>query len=528
MTFVSYEFLAFLAVFVLVYYVLPGRFRWMILLAGSLLFYLASGVKYFVFLLITCISVYGLALWIEQIHTAGTEEIKKQGLKGEEKKAFRAGIKKRQKGVLQLGLFVNLGILIVVKYTNFAIWNVNQWLHFFGREGELGFVTWALPLGISYYTLQALGYILDIYHGKYKAWRNPFQILLFLSFFPQVVQGPVSRFDKLKETLFANHPWSRQQVCRGMERMLWGFFKKLVVADRVAPVVMAIGQNPEELGGIYVLVGMLAYTLQLYGDFTGGIDIAIGCGELFGVELPENFDRPFSAESLAEYWRRWHMSLMQWFREYVFYPLAGSRFANRSRKIGEKVLGKKAASKLPMYIASLITWFLTGIWHGASWNFVIWGMVNGVILLASQEAAPLYRKFHKKYAFSNTPVYHRFMVLRTLMMVSAVQMFEYYASPLTAIRMFGDLIFVWDVGRLFDGSAALLGITLADCAVLLLSVPLFCMVGSIQGKEDVRLWMERKSGLVRFLVWFGLFLAVVILGVYGQGYDKQSFIYNQF
>ena len=149
-------------------------------------------------------------------------------------------------------------------------------------------------------------------------------------------------------------------------------------------------------------------------------------------------------------------------------------------------------------------------------------------MLASQEATPLYRKFHKKYAFSNTPVYHWFMVLRTLMMVSAVQMFEYYASPLTAIRMFGDLIFVWDIRRLFDGSAALLGITLADCAVLLLSVPLFCMVGSIQGKEDVRLWMERKSALVRFLVWFGLFLAVVILGVYGQGYDKQSFIYNQF
>lgn len=528
MVFLSYEFLGFLIIFVLAYYCLPGRFRWMVLLAGSLLFYMSSGVRYLAFLLVTAFSIFFLALRIEKIQEEGKQKIRQEGMKGEEKKAFRAGIKKRQRRILQTGLFLNLGILIVVKYTDFAIWNYNQWLHFFGKETSVGFMNWALPLGISYYTLQALGYLLDIYHDKYPAEHNPFRLLLFLSFFPQVVQGPISRFDKLKETLFAVHELSWRKVSRGLQRILWGFYKKLVVADRIAPAVMAAGQNPYELGGIYVLAGMFAYTLQLYGDFTGGIDIAIGCAELFGVELPENFDRPFSADSLAEYWRRWHMSLMQWFREYVFYPLAGSRFFHNLRKGGEKIFGKKGSARIPMYGASLITWFLTGIWHGASWNFVVWGLVNGVILLASQEAASLYRRFHKTCPFSNTPAYSRFMKFRTLLIVSTVQMFEYYPSPAVAVQMFFGMFFSWNLSAFLGGWQASLGISAADLVILTFSVLLFCIVGALQEKENVRSRIGKRGRLVRFAIWFGLFLAVLILGIYGQGYDKQAFIYNQF
>lgn len=528
MMFVSYEFLAFLFAAAVLYYVLPKRCQWMLLLAASLLFYVSSGTRYVAYILATAVTIYGLAVVMDSIREKGKEEIREKGLTGTDKKVFRAAMQKRMKRVMLLGVFFNLGILLVVKYTNFAIWNINYFLSAAGSSDEIGYVGWLLPLGISYYTLQALGYLLDVYHGTEKAERNPFKLLLFLSFFPQVVQGPISRFGRLKESLFAEHGWSSQRVCRGLERMLWGFFKKLVVADRVAPVVIAVGQNAPELDGVYVLMGMLAYTLQLYGDFTGGIDIALGCAEVFGVELPENFDRPFGSESLAEYWRRWHMTLMQWFREYVFYPMAGSSFSKNLVKTGEKLFGKKTAVKLPVYAVSLVTWFLTGIWHGASWNFVIWGLVNCVILLVSQELVPVYREVHKRYSVTNTAIYRRFMILRTLLLVSTVQMFEYYPSPKVAISMFFGMFASFRSGGLFDERWAMLGIGGADVVLLVLFVVLFCLAGRIKNRESVRDWVEKRPAPARFVLWFGMFLAVLIFGIYGQGYDASQFIYNQF
>lgn len=528
MMFVSYEFLAFLFAAAVLYYVLPKRCQWVLLLAASLLFYVFSGAKYIAYILATALTIYGLAVVMERIREKGKQEIKERGLAGAEKKACRAAVQKRIKRVMLLGVVINLGILVVVKYTNFAIWNMNYLLSLAGENDALAYVGWLLPLGISYYTLQALGYLLDVYHGTEKAEKNPFKMLLFLSFFPQVVQGPVSRFGKLKESLFAEHTWSLQRVCRGLERMLWGFFKKLVVADRVAPVVIAVGQNAPELDGIYVLVGMLAYTLQLYGDFTGGIDIALGCAQVFGVELPENFDRPFGSESLAEYWRRWHMTLMQWFREYVFYPMAGSSFSKKLVKTGEKLFGKKIAVKLPVYVVSLVTWFLTGIWHGASWNFVIWGLVNCVILLVSQELTPVYRGVHKRFSVTNTAAYKRFMILRTLLLVSTVQMFEYYPSPKVAIGMFFRMFATFRPSALLDERWELLGIGGADVVLLVLSVVLFCFAGAIKNRESVRGWVEKRPAPARFALWFGMFLAVLIFGMYGQGYDASQFIYNQF
>jgi len=505
MAFLSYEFPVFMIVLLFLYYFLPKRMQWTILLAGSLLFYSFSGAKYLLFLLTTTFSIYGTALWLDRVQ--------------EKRTRFR---------IIWIGAGLNLGIFVIVKYTNFIIGNCNHLMAMAGAEKQLERVNWLLPLGISYYTLQALGYLIDVYHKKYEAERNPFRLLLFLSFFPQVVQGPVSRFDQLKKSLFAQHQWSWDRVYQGLWRILWGAYKKLVVADRVAPVVAAVGQNYQELDGIYVLIGMFAYTLQLYGDFTGGIDIALGCAQMFGITLPENFDRPFASVSLAEYWRRWHMSLMQWFREYVFYPLSGSRAARKLMKTGGRFWGRKRAAKLPVYYASLITWFLTGIWHGASWNFVIWGMVNCLILLVSQEASPLYRRFHKKYSLSQTKAYHGFMTLRTLFLVSTVQIFEYYPSPGIAVRMFLGMFGSLHITNLLDGRMELLGISNADIWILGWSVLLFCLVGRTQSGKGIRAWFVNRSGSFRFAVWFSMFLVVLVFGIYGQGYDARQFIYNQF
>jgi len=501
MNVVSYEFAAFLSICVVLYYILPGRVQWLVLLAASMYFYAASGTGYLIFILTATVTVYAAALLLER---------------------------RQNPGVLWTAVAVNLAVLLVIKYTNFVLENCNWLFMAAGREKRLEPVSWLLPLGISYYTLQSIGYVIDVYHRKYMPEKNPLRLLLFLSFFPQLVQGPVGRFDQLRRTLFREHRWDQDRICLGMQRILWGLFKKLVAADRVAPAVLAVARNAGELDGVYVLVGMLAYTLQLYGDFTGGIDIALGCAQLFGVELAENFDRPFASESLAEYWRRWHMSLMQWFREYVFYPLSGSGFAVKLMKRGEAALGRKRASKLPVWFASLLTWFLTGIWHGASWNFVVWGMTNCVILLVSQELTPRYRKFRKNHPFTRTTAYHLFMKLRTLLLVSTVQMFEYYSSPWEALRMFGTMCTSFRPGALFDGRMELLELSGADIVILLLCVVLFVFVGGRQKDGAVREWLKEKNEYARFAVWFGMFLSVLIFGVYGFGYDAGQFIYNQF
>lgn len=507
MSFISYGFLGFLLISLILYYLVPKKVQWFFLLLFSLLFYCSGGVPYVLFLLVTGTTIYKTAVVLSEIPR------EKQ---------------KTRKRIFLLGIGANLVIFVVLKYVNFAISNVNLLLGLLRSRSHLDFFDIVLPLGLSYYTLQAIGYLTDIYRGKYEAERHLGKFLLFLAFFPQLVQGPISQFDELKKTLFSEHALNWKQIMRGVQRMLWGLFKKLVIANRVLPVVLAVGSNPKELGGVYTLIGMLAYTLELYGDFTGGIDMAIGCAQMFGVCLPENFDRPFVSVSLAEYWRRWHMSLMKWFREYVFYPLSVSNCAGCLMKYGKKFLSKKKAARLPVYFASLVTWFLTGIWHGASWNFVVWGIMNCVIILVSQELAPVYRKFHKKYEFSNGKLYHIFAVLRTMFLVSTVQMIEYYPSPVTAFSAFVMMIPTFQIRELFGEHFLMLGISGGDILILLGGVCLFCLTGFWKGRKSLQEWIENWNGAIRFMVWMGLLFATLILGVYGQGYDAGQFIYNQF
>ncbi len=523
MTFVSYGFFVFLVCSVIIYYLVPGPVQWPVLLAISVVFYLSNGPKYFIYVIITSVSVWALALAIEREQSAVRAHT---GDSSEEKKRIRSESKKKQKRILLAGVILNVGILVILKYTNFAILNINVLLRMTAGL-ELNFTSWLLPLGISYYTLQAVSYIIDVYHGTEEAEKNYFKVLLFTSFFPQVIQGPISRFGELKESLFSSHEWSPERIKSGSERILWGFFKKLVVADRVAPVVSAVSLNPEA-GGIYTFIGMLAYTLELYGDFTGGIDIALGCAELFGVTLPENFDLPFSSGSLAEYWRRWHMSLMKWFREYVFYPVSVCGKPKRLISAVKQRFGKKAGAKIPVWFATALTWLLTGMWHGASWNFIIWGMANCFILLISQELTPLYRNFHKRFAFSESGWYRKFTEVRTLLLVSAVQMFEYYGSCGTAVRTFFGIFTDFRISAFIEGGLSVIGISAADAVILVIAVIIFCIVGSLKKKGPVRKQIASEPGALRAVLWFGLFLCVLIFGVYGIGYDAAGFIYNQF
>lgn len=544
MLFTSYEFLGFLLILFPLYYMIPKKRQWMLLLGASYLFYFMAGAYCLLYILVTTVTVYLLGRKVEDLRQeqAGYLKAHKGEIGKEEKKAYKNAIKKRQWRALVFGLLINLGILAVVKYTNFAIYNVNLTLHFFGSAGQLDFLDIALPMGISFYTFQALGYLIDVYRGTVEAERNPFRFALFVSFFPQLVQGPISRFHDLGGTLYAEHSFDGKAVSFGLQRILWGFFKKLVIADRMLVAVNEIIRNPESYGGGFVFAGMMFYALELYADFTGGIDITIGVAQALGIKVTENFNRPYFSKSVKEYWRRWHITMGTWFTDYIFYPISVCKPMLKFSKFSREHFGEVIGKRMPVYLSSFAVWFATGIWHGASWNFIVWGLGNWAVIMISQEFAPLYQKFHekinglvnrnrereRKFLLENNSFYRLFQILRTLLLMSCLRSFDCYRDVPLTFRMFGSMFTERNWRVLWDGSLLELGLSPLDYGILAAGVVLLVIVSLVQRKGSVRERIAAKSYPVRFAVWFGLFLTVLLMGAYGVGYDASQFIYNQF
>ncbi len=528
MLLVSYEFLFFLFLSAIVYYLIPKRFQWCLLLLMSYLFYITAGWKSVIFIIITTLSTWWTGMRLSVLTAEGEDHLKACNEDRIQKKEYRLRHKKRMFRLLLAVLLLNFGLLAVLKYTNFAIDNINIGLRLFGRENAYSYVNWILPLGISYYTFQAMGYLIDVYRNKYEAEKNVFHLALFISFFPQLIQGPISQFADMKTEFFRKHSWNKHNIYAGMQRMLWGYMKKLIVADRLSPVITAISQNPDLYRGFYVWIGMISYTIQIYADFSGGIDIVIGAAQLFDIRLPENFERPYFSKSVPEYWRRWHMSLMLWLREYIFYPASVCQPVSRLTGWVKKRFGMGAARRVPVYSASILVWLVVGIWHGATWGYVIWGMIHCVILLISQEMNSWKKRFHQKHQVGAKKWFPVFQIGRTLLILSLVQMLEYYRTVGGMLRMQWSMITELSLSQLQTESFSGLGVSPADWFLVLCGVVLMFGVSLVQRGGSVRRLISEKTVFMQYLIWFGLFLFVLIFGAYGQGYDASQFIYNQF
>lgn len=529
MLFTSYGFLGFLAVLFLLYYLLPKRCQWILLLIASYVFYFAAGPAFLLYILATTVTTWFAARRIGDHLTRQRAYLKERGaeLDREAKKAYKKGEARIRRRWVTACLLLNLGILAVVKYTNFVLSNISGVLSLFGGE-ELSPVHLILPLGISFYTFQAVGYLIDVYRGTVPAERNLPRFALFISFFPQLVQGPISRWGDLSRTLYREHDFDGKQVSFGLQRMLWGYFKKMVVADRVLAAVTAIVGKPDMYQGAYILVGMVLYTLQLYADFTGGIDITIGIAETLGITVQENFIRPYFSKSLKEYWRRWHVSMSSWFRDYLFYPVSTSRAMQRFTRFARTHLGEKAGRRLPLYLSMFVVWFATGVWHGASWNFIVWGLANWLVLMVSEELEPLYAKFHQRYAVRRKFWYRLFRVGRTFLLVCILNLFDCYPALSLTFGAFASIFTAGNWSVLWDGSLLSLGLSALDCGILAFGVALMLLVSLSQRSGSVRGKIAQKPYPVRFALWYGLFLMVLLMGAYGVGYDASQFIYNQF
>ncbi|MBO5458969.1 MAG: MBOAT family protein [Lachnospira sp.] len=520
MLFTSLKFVAFVIAVLFLYYAVPKKFQWVLLLCANLFFYIQAGIYGLVFILVTIATTYISALSIckEQENIKRLFEKYKDILTKEDKKMYKAKSKRTQKLYMILCLIVNIGILAVLKYTNFFILN-------FTNMKPVNFI---LPMGISFYTFQSMGYLIDVYRGTVKAERNPARFALFISFFPQLVQGPINRWKELSSTLFSYHTFSWKVIQSGVERVIWGYFKKLVIADRAMIGLAVITSDNVKYSGAYALLGMLLYAVELYADFTGGIDVTIGIAEMFGIKLAENFKRPFFSKSIAEYWRRWHITLCAWFKDYLFYPISMSKWMNKLSKAVKKKCGNAIGSRLPVYISSIVVWFVTGLWHGASWNFIVWGLLNCAVMLISQELEPVYEKVENRLHYRRFRYYKVFEILRTTFIVCSLQMLDYYYNISDAFRMYISIFTTANYGYVLKTGMWNIGLKVQDYAVLILGVLIIFIVSMLQRKRQIRKSLDSRPFFVRFIIFLLLFLAIASFGIYGIGYESSQFIYNQF
>lgn len=529
MLFTSFEFIALIAISTLLYYLLPSRYQWKVLLLSSYLFYFIAGPQFLPFILMTTLSAYFLTIKIWEVKKQEKEYLKEhKDLSRADKKAFKQQTKKIQKKYMGVTLLINLGILAIVKYTNFTIYNINYIFDAFGSGFSLKFMDLIVPLGISFYTFQTLSYVIDVYNNRYAPEKNLGKFALFVSFFPQLVQGPISRYGDISETLYAKKKFGKENFCFALQRIGWGYFKKLVIADRALIAVNIIINGYADYDGFYVLVGMLMYALQLYADFTGGIDITIGVAQLFGVKLKENFERPYFSKNIKEYWNRWHITMGTWFTDYIFYPVSISKPMLSISKFSRKKFGDKIGKRVPVYMASIIVWFITGVWHGASWNFIAWGLTNCLVILVSQECEPLYEKFHEKFDVLGKTSFKTFQVVRTVLLMSCIRSFDCYRDVPLTFKMLASMFTRWNIMDFFKGGYLELGLGLDDYILLLFGVVVLTLVSLKQRAGSVRVYISQFTYIQQLAIWYLMFLAILLFGIYGIGYEASQFIYNQF
>lgn len=539
-SYTTLNFLFFVLLTMLVYFLFPlKKYKWTVLLTASVFFYAVAGYKFALFILFTSLSTYLTGLWIERVASNSKKLLKekKSDWDREQKKNYKNKIKVQKRLIMALCLVVNFGILAFLKYYNFFAGSLNGILGSFGISFSVPTLSLFLPLGISFYTFQSMGYIVDVYREKTPAQKNPFKLLLFVSFFPQIIQGPISIYDQLANQLFEPHAFDFTRMKHGMELIVWGFFKKLIIADRANILISAVEKDYQSFGGTTLTFTVLLYAIQLYADFSGGIDISRGVAQIFGIDMIDNFKRPYFSKSINEYWRRWHISLGGWMKNYVFYPIAMSNvFITAGKKMKGTRFGKTAAGAhiskvLPTSVASLIVFLIVGVWHGADWKYVAFGVWNGVIIMLSIVMQPLFDGAVDKLRINRkNPFFVGFQIFRTLLVVLVGYVFDVAPSFGQGMRTIA-LFFTGQNFAAGYNEISKLGLIPQDYAVLLVASVIVLVASIIQERHpdtDIRTMLDRRPFAFRFILLYIAVMSIVVFGIYGSGYNAADFVYMQF
>lgn len=501
----SIKFVVFASLVVFLYYVFPIKKRWIVLLVSSYIFYYLSSKNLIIFILLSTLSIYLAGIYIDKVNNKKEELTKEK-------------IKSRKKIIMLSTVLFNTLILLVLKYSNFFIGSFNGIF-----RKNIPFVKILLPLGISYYTLQAISYVVDVYRGKYKPSKNIFEVALYLSFFPIITEGPISRFDFLAPKIYNGNKLKYENIINGLSLMLWGFFKKLVIADRAAIYVNEVFGN-NLVGGGTVVVAIILYTIQIYAEFSGCMDIVTGLSKTMGIELASNFERPFFSRSIQEFWRRWHKTLGAWLKDYIFYPISLSHITMKITKNARKKLNKNLAKFVPVAFSLFFVWFLNGFWHGASWKYILYGLYYYIIMMIGLLFKPLTDKMIEKLKIdTNSFGYRLFQIIRTCILVFIGMMLFRSKTIGDAFNMFVAI---------FTKPSYLLtsfGLTAIDFIIILISCLMLLIYGVLE-EHNIKVIEELNNNKlwVRYLIYLTIIFMIIIFGIYGPGYNPSDFIYGQF
>jgi len=490
MNFNSIEFLIFYPIVLLLNYIVPLKYRWIALLAFSYYFYMSWNPSLIFLILFTTLVSWVCSLIIEKTD--------KQSVK---------------KLCITVTLLICLGVLFFFKYYNFLANSFSALLALFGTPSTDFTLNLILPVGISFYTFQTLSYAIDVYRGDVKTERHFGYYALFVVFFPQLVAGPIERPDNLIPQLKAEHKWNNEDALAGFKRMLVGFFKKVVVADLLATYVNVIYNDAENATGLGVILASVMFAVQIYCDFSGYTDIAIGCARVMGYRLMQNFDRPYCAKSIKEFWNRWHLSLSTWFRDYLFFPLGGSR-----------------CSTLKRYRNVMIVFLVSGLWHGADWTYVIWGALHGVYQVLGYITINARKKFFEKCGWKWDSKWHGMLQTAITFVLADFAWIFFRANNTAELGILLNRLFTsWStpMSEVFDT----MGLTLTGAVISILSVAIMVILDRLvrhneqpQPDGTLRSTLAISNGKSLVYVWAIVIAWMVLLA--GDG--SSSFIYFQF
>lgn len=504
MSLISNAFILFTMAAVICYYLAPAKIKWVVLLIFSYIYYLAGGMRYLFFILYSTIVVFIFGLAIDSLQNKNADN-------------------KVLKRVITFGVILSFLGLLFVKYIGFFIDTINM-----AFKLNIPGITILFPLGISFYTFQSVGYLLDVYWKKAKAEKNFFRFALFVSFFPQLMQGPIGNYNRLAPQLATPHSFSWKSIAKGLSRIIWGYAKKLIIADWAGIFADAVWDDPDSFNGI-VLLGLVFYGIQLYADFSGGIDVVIGIANLFGIQLDENFRQPYLATSMADFWKRWHISLGEWMMNYVFYPVSLSGWMSKFSAWSRKTFGKKMGRVVPIALADFIVFFLVGIWHGASWKYVVYGLVNGGIIAFSELMGGTYRNMRKALHISGKEKwYHLFQIIRTYIIVNLRWFYDRSDTVSEGNYLVKQAFTHFDWFQIFNVEAGSGGTGFVPAALLIILIGCVVMVTVGVLKErgiDVQEKILSLPVPLSAAIYIALFL---MIGIFGSTAAPKGFIYAQF
>lgn len=490
MLFNSFEFLIFFPVVVLVYLIIPRKFRTIWLLVSSYYFYMSWNPKYAILIGLSTVTTFCCGILTEQAKSTKTKKV-----------------------IIALCMVINLAILFVFKYANFALSTLNSLCMRFGVTFTNKRLDILLPVGISFYTFQAIGYTVDVYRKRIDAEKNIISYALFVSFFPQLVAGPIERSKNLLDQIRRVNEeklFDYDRIMEGLFLMLWGLFQKLVIADRASILVNCVYNDYTDYGFVELSIASILFAFQIYCDFGGYTNIAVGAAKVMGFSLMENFRQPYLAISIKDFWRRWHISLTSWFTDYLYIPLGGSH-----------------RGTLKHYFNIVVVFLASGLWHGASWHFVAWGGIHAIYQIIGNVKNKIMDNLTMRKGKNVDSISFSYRIRKmvgTFILVDFAWIFFAADSLYAALEIIRQMFVKPISSSIYD-----LGLDVVNWRALFFSIVILITVDAAHEKGiSIMKWVNGQETWFRVIVWLALVWTIIMLGIYGSEYDTSQFIYFQF